>query len=241
MRSQGHGHVVNISSVVGRIAFPGLAAYVAGKHALEGMSQALAVEAAPHNIRVTVVEPGMFATRYGTSMTEAHQRIPAYDVTNREMLEGARGLAENPETGRPEDFAARVLDIVAAQDPTPCGSRSATTRTATWSWPSRPPARSSPRPGSSRRDRPRRRSDGGGVRPWTLPGQGAWCWMPRCPGTRVDRGAAERRWSPRCRRPGNGLRRTVALGAAIRRPTSARTARRMSTVTRFMVLPFVEC
>ncbi|MFJ3908906.1 SDR family oxidoreductase [Streptomyces vinaceus] len=119
MRAQGHGHVVNISSVVGRIAFPGMGAYVAGKHALEGMSQALAIEAAPHNIRVTVVEPGMFATRYGTSMAEARRRIPVYDVTNREMLEGARGLAENPETGRPEDFAARVLDIVAAQGPTP--------------------------------------------------------------------------------------------------------------------------
>ncbi|KMO94974.1 SDR family oxidoreductase [Streptomyces roseus] len=119
MRAQGHGHVVNISSVVGRIAFPGLGAYVAGKHALEGMSQALAIEAAPHNIRVTVVEPGMFATRYGTSMTEARRRIPVYDVTNREMLDGARGLAENPETGRPEDFAERVLDIIAAEGPTP--------------------------------------------------------------------------------------------------------------------------
>ncbi|MGW6866906.1 SDR family oxidoreductase [Streptomyces sp. NPDC054901] len=119
MRAQGHGHILNVSSVVGRMAFPGLAAYVAGKHALEGMSQALAVEAAPHNIRVTVLEPGMFATRYGTSMAEARHRIADYDATNREMLEGARGLAENPETGRPEDFAARVLDIVRANTPTP--------------------------------------------------------------------------------------------------------------------------
>ncbi|MCM2423852.1 SDR family oxidoreductase [Streptomyces sp. RKAG293] len=119
MRAQGHGHILNVSSVVGRMAFPGLAAYVAGKHALEGMSQALAIEAAPHNIRVTVLEPGMFATRYGTSMTEAGHRVPAYDGTNREMLEGSRGLADNPETGRPEDFAARVLDIVATAAPTP--------------------------------------------------------------------------------------------------------------------------
>ncbi|GGY42214.1 SDR family oxidoreductase [Streptomyces xanthochromogenes] len=119
MRAQGHGHVLNISSVVGRMALPGLGAYVAGKHALEGMSQALAIEAAPHNIRVTVLEPGMFATRYGTSLTEAHRRIPAYDGTNLEMLQGTRGLVDNPETGRPEDFAARVLDIVAAEAPTP--------------------------------------------------------------------------------------------------------------------------
>ncbi|WP_327308852.1 SDR family oxidoreductase [Streptomyces sp. NBC_01298] len=119
MRAQGHGHILNVSSVVGRMAFPGLAAYTAGKHALEGMSRTLAMEAAPHNIRVTVVEPGMFATRYGTSMAEAALRVPAYDATNREMLEGARGLADSPETGRPEYFAERVLDIVAAEGPTP--------------------------------------------------------------------------------------------------------------------------
>jgi NAD(P)-dependent dehydrogenase (short-subunit alcohol dehydrogenase family) len=119
MRAQGHGHILNISSVVGRIALPGLGAYTAGKHALEGMSQALAVEAAPHNIRVTVLEPGMFATRYGTSLAESAQHIPAYDATNREMLEGSRALAANPETGRPEDFAARVMDIVGTDSPTP--------------------------------------------------------------------------------------------------------------------------
>ncbi|MFF4244779.1 SDR family oxidoreductase [Streptomyces sp. NPDC001822] len=119
MRAQGHGHILNVSSVVGRTAFPGLGAYTAGKHALEGMSQTLAVEAAPHGIRVTVLEPGMFATRYGVSMTEAVRRIPAYDGTNRAMLEGSRGLATGPGTGRPEDFAARVLGIVAADAPTP--------------------------------------------------------------------------------------------------------------------------
>lgn len=119
MRAQGHGHILNVSSIVGRMAFPGLGAYVAAKHALEGMSEALAVEAAPHGIRVTVVEPGMFATRYGTAMTEAAHRVPAYDVTNREMLEGARGLADSPETGRPDDYAARVLAIVHAEGPTP--------------------------------------------------------------------------------------------------------------------------
>ncbi|MFE7750900.1 SDR family oxidoreductase [Streptomyces sp. NPDC057428] len=119
MRAQGHGHILNVSSVVGRTAFPGLGAYTAGKHALEGMSQTLAAEAAPHNIRVTVLEPGMFATRYGVSMAEAGRRIPAYDGTNHAMLEGSRGLATNPGPGRPEDFAASVLGIVAADAPTP--------------------------------------------------------------------------------------------------------------------------
>ncbi|MFJ3233802.1 SDR family oxidoreductase [Streptomyces sp. NPDC086787] len=119
MRAQGHGHIINVSSVVGRMAYPGLGAYVAAKHALEGMSQALAIEAAPHNIRVTVLEPGMFATRYGTSLVQARHRVAEYDVTNREMLDGMRGLAENPETGHPDDYAATVLAIAAAEGPTP--------------------------------------------------------------------------------------------------------------------------
>jgi NAD(P)-dependent dehydrogenase (short-subunit alcohol dehydrogenase family) len=119
MRAQGHGHILNVSSVVGRVALPGMAAYTAGKHALEGMSQALVLEAAPHNIRVTVLEPGRFATLYGASMTESRQHIAAYDGTNQEMLYGTRALVGNPDIGRPEDFAARVIDIVAADGPTP--------------------------------------------------------------------------------------------------------------------------
>ncbi|MFB0620380.1 SDR family oxidoreductase [Streptomyces sp. AGS-58] len=119
MRAQGHGHIVNVSSVVGRTAFPGLAAYTAGKHALEGMSQTLAMEAAAHHVRVTVLEPGMFATRYGSSLTEARRRVPAYDGTNREMLQGTRGLADSPDAGRPEDFADVVLDLVATEGPLP--------------------------------------------------------------------------------------------------------------------------
>ncbi|MER5885397.1 SDR family oxidoreductase [Streptomyces sp. NPDC001941] len=119
MRAQGHGHVLNVSSIVGRMALPGLGAYVAGKHALEGMSQALAIEAAPHNIRVTVIQPGMYATRYSSSTTRTRARVPAYDATNLECLEGIRGMADNPDCGQAEDFAPRVLAIVATEGPLP--------------------------------------------------------------------------------------------------------------------------
>lgn len=119
MRAQGHGHIVNVSSLAGRMAFPGLGAYGAGKYALEGMSQALAAEVAPHGVRVTVVEPGGFATRYGTSLAEAGRRMPAYAESTGAMLDAVRVMADDTATGRPEDFAARVLDIVAADAPTP--------------------------------------------------------------------------------------------------------------------------
>lgn len=119
MRAQGHGHIVNVSSLAGRMAFPGLSAYVAGKYALEGMSQALAAEVAPLGIRVTVVEPGGFATRYGTALTESARRLPAYAATTAATLDGVRGMADDTATGRPRDFAAQVLAVVTADGPTP--------------------------------------------------------------------------------------------------------------------------
>jgi NAD(P)-dependent dehydrogenase (short-subunit alcohol dehydrogenase family) len=112
MRRQGGGHVVNVSSLAGRMGFPGLAAYVAGKYALEGMSQALAAEVAPLGIRVTVVEPGAFATRYGSSLAPAAARVDAYAATTRPMREALRGMGGNADLNRPELFAEHVLRLV---------------------------------------------------------------------------------------------------------------------------------
>ncbi|MFC8896601.1 SDR family NAD(P)-dependent oxidoreductase [Streptomyces cinereoruber] len=119
MRAQGHGHIVNVSSLAGRMAFPGLGAYVAGKFALEGMSQTLAAEVTALGIRVTVVEPGGFATRYGTSLGRSAQRMPEYAAATAGMLDGLRGMADDAAMGRPEDFAARVLALVASEGTTP--------------------------------------------------------------------------------------------------------------------------
>ncbi|MFC9330295.1 SDR family oxidoreductase [Kitasatospora sp. NPDC057015] len=114
MRAQGSGHIVNVSSLAGRTVFPGLGAYSAGKYALEAMSQALAVEAAAFGVRVTVLEPGGFATRYGSSLTAAAARMPEYEPATDPMLDGLRAMEGNAELGRPEDFAALVRRVVAS-------------------------------------------------------------------------------------------------------------------------------
>lgn len=62
MREQGGGHIVNLSSVAGRIAAAGSAAYNLTKWGVNGFSEALRQEALWSNIRVTVVEPGFVAT-----------------------------------------------------------------------------------------------------------------------------------------------------------------------------------
>ncbi|WP_267886060.1 SDR family NAD(P)-dependent oxidoreductase [Kitasatospora azatica] len=115
MRAQGRGHIVNVSSLAGRTAFPGLSAYVTGKYALEGMSQALAAEAGPLGVRVTVLEPGGFATGYGDALAETAVRLPAYDQNTGPVREALRGMRHNESLGRPEEFAELVLRVVATE------------------------------------------------------------------------------------------------------------------------------
>ncbi len=62
MRERRHGHIVNVSSVGGRLSAPGAGAYTASKWALEGMSEALAGEVNVFGIRVSIVEPGVIDT-----------------------------------------------------------------------------------------------------------------------------------------------------------------------------------
>ncbi len=58
MKQQGHGRIVNFSSVNGLLATPFQGAYTASKHAVEGYSEALMMEVRPHGIQVMLVEPG---------------------------------------------------------------------------------------------------------------------------------------------------------------------------------------
>lgn len=71
MRAQKSGLIIQLSSVVGRIAVPGFGVYNASKWALEGISEALRYELAPLGIDVVIVEPGPFATNFFTNMVPA--------------------------------------------------------------------------------------------------------------------------------------------------------------------------
>lgn len=64
MRAQKSGLIIQVSSVAGRNAFPGFGIYNASKWGLEGLSEAMRYELAPHGIDVSIVEPGPFETKF---------------------------------------------------------------------------------------------------------------------------------------------------------------------------------
>jgi NAD(P)-dependent dehydrogenase (short-subunit alcohol dehydrogenase family) len=113
MRAQRSGHIVQMSSVGGVVANPGHAAYATSKFALEGLSEALAAEAAPWGVRVTIVEPGPFRTDFAGRSMRYSSPIEAYAETPAGRLR--HGFAD--QDGRqPNDPARAALLILAAID-----------------------------------------------------------------------------------------------------------------------------
>jgi short-subunit dehydrogenase len=81
-RSRRAGHILNLSSVGGLVSIPGMGFYNASKYAVEGLSEALALEVAPLGIHVTLIEPGPFRTDFlGRSISQAANVIPDYEQT----------------------------------------------------------------------------------------------------------------------------------------------------------------
>jgi NAD(P)-dependent dehydrogenase (short-subunit alcohol dehydrogenase family) len=115
LREQGSGHILQVSSIGGISAFPLVGIYHASKWALEGMSQALAQEVAPFGIKVTLIEPGGFATDWAGSSSSTSQQLPAYADFHKEVQEQRRKRVGTP--GDPRASAAAVLEIVDADEP----------------------------------------------------------------------------------------------------------------------------
>src|SRR3989454_7025154 len=87
LRAQGSGHIVQISSVMGLTTMGGAGGYSASKWALEGLSEALSQEVAPFGIKVTVIEPGGFATDFKNSSVFTAHRKDAYDPLHASLTE----------------------------------------------------------------------------------------------------------------------------------------------------------
>ncbi|QHC60943.1 SDR family NAD(P)-dependent oxidoreductase [Rathayibacter sp. VKM Ac-2760] len=116
MRSQGGGHIVQISTVGAVGTVPMLGLYNAAKWGLEGWTEAMAAEVAAFGVRTTIVEPGAIDTEWAAGSMRFATPVPEYD----ELRAGLFGTAEVPwpsdGTGggaSPATIAAAVLAHVA--------------------------------------------------------------------------------------------------------------------------------
>jgi len=113
MREQGHGHIIQVSSVLGLVAVPVLGLYNASKWAVEGLSETLAAEVKGFGIHVTLIEPNGFSTDWGGASAFHTQPMKEYEAVKTAFSEG---LTEDS-FGRPEATADAVLRLIDAPNP----------------------------------------------------------------------------------------------------------------------------
>jgi len=118
MREQRRGHVINLSSIAGLTSSATFALYCASKHAVEAISEGLAASVAPFNIKVTLIEPGLFRTRFAdtSSLQFAENKIEAY---NEQRLGTLDWLDEvnGKQPGDPAKVADAIIALVEQENP----------------------------------------------------------------------------------------------------------------------------
>ncbi len=121
MRRQRRGTIVNVSSLVGKVANPMNGAYAASKHAVEAFSDALRLEVRPFGIRVVTIRPGPVATEF-------HAVAQEWDQPSGQMIQdylpvlGAAGkatkvLLESLQMARAEDVARVIVEAILSDAP----------------------------------------------------------------------------------------------------------------------------
>lgn len=117
MRNQHGGHIIQISSMAGLRSNPGLSLYNASKYALEGFSEALALETEHLNIKVTIVEPGPFRTDWaGSSSVRSKKVMPEYAETAGNRIDTINGYSGN-QPGDPVKGAKAIIKAVKSENP----------------------------------------------------------------------------------------------------------------------------
>ncbi|WP_336999527.1 oxidoreductase [Pantoea agglomerans] len=117
MRKARSGHVINITSVAGLIGFASSGYYSASKHAVEGWSDSLALEAGPLGIRVTCVEPGPFRTDWaGRSLHQTPSTLPDYAETAAARMKDTAEYS-GTQKGDPARAATAMIAITEHDNP----------------------------------------------------------------------------------------------------------------------------
>jgi len=124
MRRQGFGRIVNVSSIGGKLTFPGGGAYHGTKHAVEALSDALRFEVKGFGVDVVVIEPGLIKTEFATAATTALNEGAAdegpYSAFNHAVGAATVGAYEGPAAmlgGGPEKVAKAIEKAITSRRP----------------------------------------------------------------------------------------------------------------------------
>jgi NADP-dependent 3-hydroxy acid dehydrogenase YdfG len=114
LRAQGSGHILGTSSGVGQITLPVIGYYCSSKWAFEAIHESLAAEVAPFGIKVTIIEPGAYATEFGSPVSlHFATGLEAYTEFKNQFLAGLG----NMEQGDPAATPAAIFAVVDAEQP----------------------------------------------------------------------------------------------------------------------------
>ncbi len=121
MRTARSGLIVNVSSQLGRVIFPGIGAYCGTKFAVEAMFEAMAYELAPHGVEVSIVQPGGYPTNiWASGATASDAMIARASDEGRtayaEFIAGSRSRFGSGGSTDPQDVADAIVEIIAMPD-----------------------------------------------------------------------------------------------------------------------------
>jgi NAD(P)-dependent dehydrogenase (short-subunit alcohol dehydrogenase family) len=116
LRAQGGGRIMQLSSMGGQMAFPGLSLYHASKWAVEGFFESFAHEVAPFGIETCLVEPGGSRTDFGGRSLDAAPALPVYADTPAGAVRAMAASREIPAPGEPAKMARAMIDAGGADE-----------------------------------------------------------------------------------------------------------------------------
>lgn len=114
LRAQGYGHILGTSSNLGHVTLPVIGYYCSSKWAFEAIHESLAAEVKAFGIKVTIIEPGAYATEFGSQNSlKFAQGLDTYKDFKETFFESLR----NMERGDPEVTPDALFQVVDAENP----------------------------------------------------------------------------------------------------------------------------
>jgi NAD(P)-dependent dehydrogenase (short-subunit alcohol dehydrogenase family) len=115
-RERKAGHIIQVTSIAGRLGPTGRAPYAAAKFGVEGFSESLSKEIGPLGVKVTIIEPGGFRTDFAGSSADLRPGRPEYDSTVGATVRFQRDY-NGKQPGDPAKAAAVLLHIASLREP----------------------------------------------------------------------------------------------------------------------------